>query len=123
MQKFPRRWDKITCINYLQRKIILNSIAYYKYDKSFLEDSYFDSISRQLVEMQKNFTRNIETETEYGYMMYDFDGSTGFDLPDRLSSGDKDYMTNMVEHYIHRQDTKKVTKPKKKDTTKRRKLF
>ena len=123
MQKFPRRWDKITCINYLQRKIILNSIAYYKYDKSFLEDSYFDSISRQLVDMQKNFTENIETETEYGYMMYDFDGSTGFDLPDRLSPGDKDYLTNMLEHYIHRQDTKKVTKPEKKDTTKRRKLF
>lgn len=123
MQKFPRRWDKVTCINYLQRKIILNSIAYYKYDKSFLEDSYFDIISRQLVEMQENFTGNLEADTEYGYMMYDFDGSTGFDLPDRLSSDDKDYLTNMVEHYIYRQDTKKETKPKKKDTTKRRKLF
>ena len=123
MQKFPRRWDKITCINYLQRKIILNSIAYYKYDKSFLEDSYFDEMSHQLVQMQKGFTGNLEADTEYGYMMDDFDGSTGFDLPDRLSPGDKDYLTNMVEHYIHRQDTKKVTKPKKKDTTKRRKLF
>lgn len=123
MQKFPRRWDKVTCINYLQRKIILNSIAYYKYDKSFLEDSYFDSISRQLVEMQENFTGNLEADTEYGYMMYDFDGSTGFDLPDRLSPDDKDYLTNILEHYIYRQDTKKGTKPKKKDTTKRRKLF
>lgn len=123
MQKFPRRWDKITCINYLQRKIILNSIAYYKYDKSFLEDSYFDEMSHQLVQMQKDFNGNIETETEYGYMMYDFDGSTGFDLPDRLSSDDKAYLINMVEHYIYKQDTKKVTKPKKKDTTKRRKLF
>ena len=121
MQKFPRRWDKITCINYLQRKIILNSIAYYKYDKSFLEDSYFDSIARQLVEMQKNFTGNLETDTEYGYMMYDFDGSTGFDLPDRLFPHDKEYLTQMTEYYIRRQEK---SKPVKKITkTGRRKLF
>jgi hypothetical protein len=121
MIRFPRRWNAITCINYLQRKIILNSIAYYKYDKSFVSDSYFDEMSHQLVQMQKDFAGNLEADTEYGYMMYDFDGSTGFDLPDRLFPHDKDYLTQMTEYYICRQEK---SKPVKKITkTVRRKLF
>ena len=48
MQKFPRRWDKITCINYLQRKIILNAIAYYELDTSPLSDKEYDALSRQI---------------------------------------------------------------------------
>ena len=54
-------------------------------------------------------------------MMYDFDGSTGFDLPDRLFPHDKDYLTQMPEYYIRRHEkpepVKKITK------TGRRKLF
>ena len=122
MIRFPRRWNAITCINYLQRKIILNSIAYYKYDKSFVSDSYFDEISHQLVQMQKDFTGNLEADTEYGYMMYDFDGSTGFDLPDRLFPHDKEYLIQITEHYIQRKMAKSTTQKKTK-TTGRRKLF
>ena len=82
MQKFPRRWDKITCINYLQRKIILNAIAYYELDSSPLSDKEYDELSRQLVEMQKDIDIN---STQYGYIMQDFDGTTGFDLYSRLN--------------------------------------
>ena len=96
MQKFPRRWDKITCINYLQRKIILNCIAYYYRNTNGLSDKDYDEISKQLVELQKTVDVIL---TQYGYIFYDFDGSTGFDLYDRLTEEDKKYMdaiTNLV---------------------------
>lgn len=32
MQKFPMNWSLEEKINYLQRKVILNSIAYYRFD-------------------------------------------------------------------------------------------
>ena len=86
MQKFPRRWDKITCINFLQRKIILNAIAYYELDSPRLSDREYDELSYQLVELQKDI--DIQ-ETQYGYVMYDFDGTTGFDLYSRLNEKDK----------------------------------
>ena len=54
MQRFPRRWDKITCINFLQRKIILNAIAYYELDSSRLSDREYDELRGQLVELQKD---------------------------------------------------------------------
>lgn len=92
MQKFPRRWDKITCINFLQRKIILNSIAYYELNTSRLTDKQYDELSRQLVDMQKDV--NIQ-DTQYGYVFYDFDGTTGFDLYHRLNENDKKYMMRL----------------------------
>ena len=93
MQMFPRRWDKITCINYLQRKVILNAIAYYELDTSPLSDKEYDELSRQLVEMQKDIDIN---NTQYGYIMQDFDGTTGFDLYDRLNASDKQYLMNIA---------------------------
>ena len=93
MQKFPRRWDKITCINYLQRKIILNAIAYYELDTSPLSDREYDELSKQLVEMQKDVDI---TKTQYGYIMYDFDGTTGFDLYHRLDEHDKKYLMTIA---------------------------
>ena len=107
MQKFPRRWDKITCINYLQRKIILNCIAYYYRNTNGLSDKDYDEISKQLVELQKTVDVRL---TQYGYIFYDFDGSTGFDLYDRLKEADKKYMdaiTNIVFPKYNNKNKKK----------------
>lgn len=95
MQRFPRRWDKITCINFLQRKIILNSIAYYELDSSILSDKEYDELSYQLVELQKDIDIR---ETQYGYVMYDYDGTTGFDLYDRLNEKDKRYLMQLARY-------------------------
>lgn len=100
MQKFPRRWDKITCINFLQRKIIINAILYYELNTSPLSDKEYDELSRQLVDLQKNI--DIQ-QTQYGYVMYDFDGTTGFDLYSRLNEHDKKYLMSiarMATNYI-----------------------
>lgn len=110
MQKFPRRWDKITCINFLQRKIIINAILYYELNTSSLSDKEYDELSQQLVELQKNI--DIQ-QTQYGYVMYDFDGTTGFDLYSRLNEHDKKYLMSiarMATNYI----TPKTSTLKKK---------
>ena len=109
MQRFPRRWDKITCINFLQRKIILNCIAYYHLNTNKLSDKEYDELSKQLVELQKNININ---DTQYGYVMYDFDGTTGFDLYDRLNSHDKRYLTNIAVHQCGTK-TNNINKKKK----------
>lgn len=96
MQKFPRRWDKVTCIDFLQRKIILNCIAYYELNTNILSDTEYDDLSRQLVNMQDDQSIDIMHDTQYGYCMYDFDGSTGFDLYPRLNDHDKEYLMNIA---------------------------
>lgn len=113
MQRFPRRWDKLTCIDFLQRKIILNAIAYYELDISPLSDKEYDDLSRQLVDMQKNI--DIGT-TQYGYVMHDFDGTTGFDLYHRLNDKDKQYLMwiAMAGTGRHKNVSKKKVKQKKK---------
>lgn len=96
MQKFPRSWNKITCINYLQRKIILNAIAYYELNTNRLTDKQYDELSRQLVELQKDIDIS---DTQYGYVMCDFDGTTGFDLYERLNDYDKKYLMSIAIHH------------------------
>ena len=108
MQRFPRRWDKITCINFLQRKIILNAIAYYELDSPRLSDREYDELSHQLVELQKDIDIH---ETQYGYLMYDFDGTTGFDLYSRLNEKDKRYLTQLARYIF---GSKPESKRKKK---------
>ena len=109
MQRFPRRWDKITCIDFLQRKIILNCIAYYELDTNKLSDKEYDDLSRQLVTMQEDPNIDIMHDTQYGYCMYDFDGSTGFDLYHRLNKHDKEYLMSIALLVL-----KNDIKPKKK---------
>lgn len=117
-------WDLLTKINYYQRKIILNCIMYYEYDKSFLTDNYYDSISHELVNMQKELDKsrryNVKKDTTYGYMMYDFDGNTGFDLPKRLNPKDYDYLNNICAYKLFLDDKKQNNNKK---TIKKRGLF
>lgn len=87
-------WDLKTRIEYLQRKVILNSIAYYMYDDSRLSDRAYDEMCKQLVELHKEY--GDISDTQYGYVMYDFDGSTGFDLYYRLNEHDRDYLTRIA---------------------------
>lgn len=98
-QKFPENWDLRTKINFLQRKIILNSIVYYMFNKNLISDREYDLMSRQLVELHKEY--GDISDTQYGYVMYDFDGTTGFDLYDRLSDLDKDYLAKLAEHMVY----------------------
>lgn len=91
-------WSDSTKISYLQRRIIVYSIMYYEQNESCVSDKYYDSISRQLVELQRTCDPAEFRRSTYYYAMYDFDGSTGFDIPSRLTEYDRKYLTNIASH-------------------------
>lgn len=93
-------WSDTTKISYLQRRIIVYSIMYYEQNESCVSDAYYDELSRQLVELQKNATKQAFEKSTYYYAMHDFDGSTGFDIPSRLTPEDKQYLT-MLANFVH----------------------
>lgn len=93
-------WSDVTKIGYLQRYIIVHSIIYYELDDNVISDKEFDSAARQLVEMQKQLGRRKLKDTMYYYCMYDFDGSTGFHLYDRLIPFDKQYLTQIARNVL-----------------------
>lgn len=90
----PEKWDLKTRINYLQRKIILNSIAYYEFNRSPLSDRAYDEMCKELVSLHNEY--GDISDTEYGYIMYDFDGTTGFDLYYRLTNKDREYLLKIT---------------------------
>lgn len=90
-------WSDSTKISYLQRRIIVYSIMYYENNESCISDSEYDSISRQLVELMKVVDFAELRKSTYFYAMYDFDGSTGFDIPARLTRYDKEYLSEIAE--------------------------
>lgn len=92
-------WNIKTRIEYLQRKIIVHSIIYYELDYNCISDSDFDRLSKQLVELQ-NSNRDILDKTQYGYVLSDFDGSTGFYIYDGLKDRDREYLTKIAKHVI-----------------------
>lgn len=111
MQRFPRRWTLLEKVNFLQRKIIINSIAYYVLDSSVLTDREYDELSRQLVDLQKEV--DIK-DTQYGYVLDKFDGSTGFDLYDNLNEHDKEYLLKIAKIGLGTNEKQKSKKIKKK---------
>lgn len=91
-------WSDSTKISFLQRRIIIYSIMYYQYNESCVTDAYYDSISKQLVELQNSCDPEEFRKSTYYYAMYDFDGSTGFDIPFRLTKYDNKYLTKLASH-------------------------
>ena len=75
---------------------------YYEFDESCVPDYVYDSVSRQLVELQKKASKEEFEKSTYYYAMFDFDGSTGFDIPSRLVKKDRQYLTN-IAYVIHEQ--------------------
>lgn len=91
-------WSDSAKISYLQRRIIVYSIMYYEQNESCVSDKYYDSLSYQLVNLQKSCDKEEFKKSEYYYAMYDFDGSTGFDIPSKLLPHDLEYLTNIASH-------------------------
>lgn len=92
-------WSTKTIMSYIQRRIIVYSIMYYELNESCISDKDFDELSHQLVELMNSTDIRECEQTTYWYCMYDFDGTTGFHLYDRLNKHDKEYLrriANMV---------------------------
>lgn len=95
-------WDIGAKISYLQRKVIIHSIIYYDLNDSCISDMEYDSLCRQLVKMQSQVDKDVLKETMYYYVMYDFDGTTGFDIIGRLNSIDKKYLTKIASFVLYK---------------------
>lgn len=93
-------WSLATKISYLQRQVIVAGIIYYWMDDSIMSDREYDEISKQLVELQKENEDEFR-KSMYYYCMKDFDGSTSFDVKDRLTQKDKEYLTCIALSVLH----------------------
>lgn len=90
MYRFPVYWSDKLKIDFLQRVILIHSYLYYELNTNIWTDKHYDEVAKQLTIMQNNFSKNwIKNKTQYGYALYDFDGTTGFDLFNRLTKKDK----------------------------------
>lgn len=90
MYDFPTCWNIYTQISFLQRVILIHSFLYYMLDNSIWSDKKYDEVAHMLSEMQSRTTKiDLITNTDYGYVFADFDGTTGFDLYYRLKEKDK----------------------------------
>lgn len=83
----------------MQRFIIVHSILYYMKDTSVISDKEFDDVARELVKLKKQNPEEYK-KTDYFYCMKDFDGTTGFDLFDKLSMSDKMYLTCVADNVL-----------------------
>lgn len=106
-------WSNITKISYLQRRVIVYSIMYYEYNESCVPDAVYDGIVKQLLKLQNEATEEELRKTTYYYVMYDFDGSTGFHLPGRLTRYDRRYLTH-IAHVVHKMWRKEVDQQNEK---------
>jgi hypothetical protein len=58
-------------------------------------------IAQQLVREQKVYSqKTLRIYTQYGYVFYDFDGTTGFDLFSRLNGMDKQFIGKLAKGII-----------------------
>ena len=95
--KFNCYWTEKMKIEFLQRVILIHSYLYYEKDNPVWSDKKYDDVAKQLVELQREHDRkSIKYNTQYGYALYDFDGTTGFDLWSRLKKKDKEYISNIA---------------------------
>jgi len=86
--KFKKEFTPLERIVLLQKWIILHSILYYDMDRNIVSDHTFDNNGKQLVELMKAHPDELE-KSKYNYIMYDFDGCTGMNIPYRISIEDK----------------------------------
>jgi hypothetical protein len=101
--RFPVYWTDKLKVDFLQRVILIHSYLYYEANNSIWSDKKYDEVARQLTDMQEEHTTKwIKNKTQYGYCFYDFDGTTGFDLWDRLKEKDKQYISNIAEKLVKR---------------------
>lgn len=94
MRRFPRKFSMLDKIDFLQREIIILSIAYYELDYNIVPDEKYDEVSRDLVKLIKECPER--EQSQYWYVFYDFDGTTGFDLRGRLTEKDNEYLTHLA---------------------------
>lgn len=93
-------WSDSTKVSYLQRRILVYSIMYYQLNESCVSDADYESVVKQLIELQKKIDPKEFKKTTYYYVMHDFNGSTGFDLFYKLKPHDRNYLLGIATQVL-----------------------
>jgi NAD-dependent DNA ligase len=68
-------------INQLRRMILVHSCLYYRFNETLINDHKYDSLARELMELQKKHPE-LASACVFAEAFSDFDGTTsGFNLP------------------------------------------
>ena len=111
-------WSDQTKISLLQRRILVYSIQYYKLSETVISDKEYDSISRQLLQLQKTASKEDREGSQYWYVFNNFDANTGFDLYDRLTERDQNYLMRIASLVLSSYQEKGVSQSGIKRTNK-----
>ena len=74
-------------INITSRWIILHSLLYYQFDRAIKSDIQFDMVSKAFKKLIDKYPDEFKS-SKYYHIMYDFNGCTGMDIPNRIKSDD-----------------------------------
>ena len=72
-------------IELLQRWILVHSYLYYELNDNVVDDKTYDNNAQQLMRYKKKYKADYNNSRYYS-IFYDYDGSTGMHLIDRLDS-------------------------------------
>lgn len=83
-------------IELLQRWILFQSVCYYDYDDTIVEDKVYDDNVKQLLRLMKQ-NKNILSQSKYSNLFEDFDGSTGFHFVKKLQNENLELYNELCE--------------------------
>ena len=98
-------WTNTTKIELLQGWIIVHSILYYEHDISIVADNVYDMNEVQLSEMMKKYPKSAK-RSKYAYAFKGFDGSTGYDIPGKLSKQDRKKFNDIIDFILKTEEKK-----------------
>lgn len=96
-------WTTATKIQLLQGWIIVHSILYYEFDMNIVDDNVYDMNEVQLAKMMSEFPKEAR-KSRYAYAFRGFDGSTGFDIPKKLTVNDRNRFYEMAAYLSQRHE-------------------
>ena len=100
--KMPcKYWSDSTKISYIQRRIIIYSIMYYELNESCISDWDYHELSDRLIDLMKSSKQEQVERSTYYYAMQDYDGSTGFDIVNKLNEKDKKYLREQAQMILN----------------------
>lgn len=87
-------------LDLLARWIITHSMLYYEYDESLVPDAKFDSNAQQFLKLAKEVAEEERRQSRWLYVMRDFDGSTGYNLPKKLTNEHKGLIKRDIKNLL-----------------------
>ena len=95
-------WTTATKIQLLQGWIIVHSILYYEFDMNIVDDRTYDMNEVQLAKMMRDNPKEAR-KSRYAYAFKGFDGSTGYDIPKKLTVADRNRFYEIATYLSQRQ--------------------